>query len=186
LLKKDHNIVEQVFLKEKQINQLEIEIDDLGHSFLALEQPMAVDLRAITMILKINTDLERIADHAVNISERVLFIIEQPSWNIETFHLPEMAREVQEILKQAIDSFVHEDAVLAQSVLMRDDRVDSYNDSLHIQLEEMIQRNPSQSKIGMMLARIGHELERIADLANNIAEDVLYMKQGKEVRHHRT
>lgn len=182
LTKRNANFADLVFAKEKVVNLMEIEIDDIGHSLLALAQPMAGDLRMITTMLKINTNLERIADHAVNIAERVQMIIQEPELKIDV-PIPQMAENVQHILKDAVESFIQENATLAQSVLRRDDEVDNYNDSIYQQIEALIQVDSTMTRTGMMLVRIGHDLERIGDLANNIAEDVVYMKQGKEVRH---
>lgn len=183
LLNRSSELAEVVFEEEKEINRLELEIDDKGHGLLALGQPMAVDLRSITMILKINTDLERMGDHAVNIAERVLILIKEPPIRIN-IHLPEMAAATQKMVKDALDSFVNGDTQLARSVLKRDDEVDSYNDGLYVQVERLMEKDPSVIKTGTSLIMISHNLERIGDLANNIAEDVIYMKQGKEVRHH--
>ncbi len=183
LLNRNGELAELVFEEEKIINQLEIDIDDKGHSLLALGQPMAVDLRMITMVLKINTDLERMGDHAVNIAERVLMMIKEPPIRMN-IHLPEMASAAQKMVKDALDSFVNGDAQLARSVLKRDDEVDAYNDGLYVQVERLMEKDASVIKTGTSLIMIGHNLERIADLANNIAEDVIYIKQGKEVRHH--
>lgn len=183
LLNRNGELAELVFEEEKTINQLELEIDDKGHSLLALGQPMAVDLRMITMVLKINTDLERMGDHAVNIAERVLMMIKEPPIRMN-IHLPEMAAAAQKMVKDALDSFVNSDVQLARSVLKRDDEVDAYNDGLYVQVERLMEKDPTIIKTGTSLIMIGHNLERIADLANNIAEDVIYIKQGKEVRHH--
>ncbi len=185
LLKRNINFVALVFEKEKTVNQLEIEIDDIGHSLLALAQPVATDLRVVTTILKINTDLERIADHAVNIAERVRPIVSEPEWPFR-IPIPEMALNVQKTLKDAVESFVKEDAILARSVLKRDDEIDNYNNTIYNQIEKLMESDPLFIRTGLKLVRIGHDLERIGDLANNIAEDVVYMKQGKEVRHHMT
>ncbi len=183
LLKRNSDFAASVFAKEKVVNLLEIEIDDLGHSLLALAQPMAVDLRVVTSILKMNTDLERIADHAVNIAERALQLIHEPDLDLLNLPLPQMASNVQTILRDAIESFIQENEALAQGVLKRDDEVDRDHDSIAQMVEALIQNNPTLAKTGMLLVRIGHDLERIGDLSNNIAEDVVYMKQGKEVRH---
>lgn len=184
VLQRNEDLAEEVFREEKIINRLEIEIDDRGHSFLALEQPMASDLRLLTMILKIDTDLERMGDHAVNIAERALFLAKEPPLKMmEMIYLPEMAEAVQRMLKDALDSFIHEEVCRARNVLERDDEVDALNDNLYLQLGKMMAKDPMIVKTGMNLVMIGHNLERIADLANNIAEDVIYMKEGKEVRH---
>lgn len=182
LLKRNADFAELVFAKEKVVNLLEIEIDEKGHSLMTLSQPVAVDFRMITTILKININLERISDHAVNIAERVKALAQEPEW-LSELPIGQMAANVQNVLHDAIESFVHEDAALAQSVLRRDDEVDGYHDQIYNRLVEMIQEMPAMTKTGMKLVRIVHDLERIGDLANNIAEDVVYMKQGKEVRH---
>ncbi len=183
LLQRDAALAEKVFEDEKLINQFEIEIDDMGHGLMALDQPMAADLRLITAILKINTDLERMGDHAINIAERVPLVIGEPPLE-KIVDLPEMAALVQKMLRDALDSFVQGNPVLAEEVLTRDDRVDAYNDSLYAQLQKLMEKDPSAIKVGMIIVRVGHDLERVADLANNIAEGVIYLKQGKEVRHH--
>ncbi len=183
LLDRNLELAAQVFEEEKDINQLEIEIDDKGHALLALCQPMAVDLRLIAAILKINTDLERMGDHAVNIAERAISLIKETPFMVNV-RLPEMAIATKKMLRDALDSFVDGNVDLAQNVLKRDDEVDNYNDNLYAQLEKLMEKNPVLVKSGMNIVMVGHNLERIADLANNIAEGAIYMKQGKEVRHH--
>lgn len=183
LLKRDNILAQQVIAGDQVINQLEMEIDDLGHSLLALGQPMAVDLRVITAILKINTDLERMGDHAVNIAERTLNILKEAPLK-EPIPIPEMAQAAQKMVRDALDSFVSGDITEARNVLQRDDEVDTFNDQVNISVEELMGKNPDMVKIGLNLIIIAHNLERVGDLANNIAEDVIYMRQGKEVRHH--
>jgi phosphate transport system protein len=183
LIEKDSRLSKQVFEEEKKINEFEIRIDDQGHNLFALGQPMAVDLRLITAILKMNTDLERIGDHAVNIAERAVILAGEPPLE-RLVQVPEMAQAVQKMFKDALESFINSDITLAQNVLIRDDEVDAYNDSLYLQLQKLMEKDSSMIKTGMLLVRVGHDLERIGDLANNIAEDVIYLKQGKEVRHH--
>ena len=183
LFERDEDLANSVFQDEKIINQAELEIDGDGHSLLALGQPMASDLRTISMILKINTDLERMGDHAVNIAERALLLLKEPPLNMN-IHLPEMAVAAQGMVHDALDSFVTGEIGLARSVLKRDDEVDAYNDGLYYQLTTIMEKDSNLTKLGINLVMIGHNIERIADLANNIAEDVIYMKQGKEVRHH--
>lgn len=182
LLERSSCLAEEVFPLEQQINQLEIEIDDQGHSLMAIGQPVATDLRLITAILKINTDLERLGDHAVNIAERTIILSGEPP--IETnLHLPEMVNACRLMLKDAINAFVMGDVKLAQNILRRDDEVDTYNDELYLKVQSLMEKDPLIVKTGMKLVRISHDLERIADLANNIAEDVVYVQQGKDVRH---
>lgn len=182
LLLRNSDLAGTVIKNEEQINRHEIEIDEQGHQLVALFQPMAVDLRILVMILKINTDLERMGDHAVNIAERALFLNEEPP--LETnLHLREMADGAIQMASDALRAFSFGDAALARVVLKQDDRVDSYNDSLYARLADLMEKDPVIAKIGMNLFMVGHNLERIADLAVNIAENVIYMKRGEEVRH---
>lgn len=184
LLLRDDKLAAEVIEGEEVINNLEIEIDDKGHSLFALGQPMAVDLRLTTMILKMNTDLERIGDHAVNIAEKTLFILKNPEIKMDD-SLQKMVYAAQKMLRDALDAFLKEDANLALSVLKRDDEVDNYNRNLYDQLSDIMEAQSSAVEVGINLLMISHNLERIADLACNVAEDVIYLKQGKEVRHHR-
>jgi len=183
LFSRDQALAKEVIDEEKFINRLEIEIDERGHSLFALGQPMAIDLRLITSILKINTDLERMGDHAVNIAERALIVLKEPPVKLN-LNLPEMAKAAQKMLRDVLDAFVNGDVSLARNVLKSDDEVDAFNDNLYRLLEEHMESHDLNIKVGMSLMMIGHNLERIADLSNNIAEDVIYMKQGKDVRHH--
>lgn len=184
LLLRDERLASEVIEGEEGINNLEIEIDDKGHSLFALGQPMAVDLRMITMILKMNTDLERIGDHAVNIAEKTQVILKTPELKIDD-SLQKMAYAAQRMLRDALDAFLKEDVNLALSVLKRDDEVDNYNRNLYDQISDIMEAQSSAVEAGINLLMISHNLERIADLSCNIAEDVIYLKQGKEVRHHR-
>jgi len=184
LLERDPDQIREVFQNEPSINQCEIEIDKEGHECLALGQPMAADLRLVTMILKINTNLERMGDHAFNIAERAQALLREPALEVY-LQIPQMARETLCMVEDALESFQTGDVDLARSVLRRDDTVDAYNDGLYNELEAvLLPKNPAIIKAGMNLVMVGHNLERIADLANNIAEDVIYLKEGKEVRHH--
>lgn len=183
LLKRSSELAAQVLEDEKIINQLEIEIDEKGHALFALCQPVANDLRLLTMILKINTDLERMGDHAVNIAQRNQILMGESILKT-SFPFETMTKDVQRMVRNALDSFMNENVELARKVLASDDAVDDYNDTLYTDMTELMQKDPSQVKQAMSLVMIGHNLERIADLANNIAEDTIYLKQGKEVRHH--
>ena len=183
LIERSEDRVKAVLEDEKVINQLEIEIDESGHTLLALVQPMARDLRLITMILKINTDLERMGDHAVNIAQKSQSLIGEEFLQT-SFPLEAMTDDVQKMVRNALDSFMNEHVDLARKVLSSDDVVDDYNDTLYTDMTELMQADTSKVKQALSLVMIGHNLERIADLANNIAEDTIYLKQGKEVRHH--
>lgn len=182
-LKRSPDLAAEVLENEKTINQLEIEIDEKGHALFALTQPVASDLRLLTMILKINTDLERMGDHAVNIAQKSQSLMGEPFLKM-SFPLEAMTGSVQKMVRNALDSFMNENVDLARKVLASDDAVDDYNDILYTDMTEFMQKDPSRVKQALSLVMIGHNLERIGDLANNIAEDTIYLKQGKEVRHH--
>ena len=182
-LKRSSELATAVFEDEKTINLLEIEIDEKGHALFALSQPVANDLRLLTMILKINTDLERMGDHAVNIAQKSQILIGEVFLKT-SFPLEAMTEDVQKMVRNALDSFMNENVELARKVLANDDTGDDYNDTLYTDMTELMQKDPSKVKQALSLVMIGHNLERIADLANNIAEDTIYLKQGKEVRHH--
>lgn len=183
LLEGKNVLAEEVMEDEKAVNDLEMLIDDQGHSMTALMQPLASDLRLVSMILKMNTDLERIGDHAVNIAERAI-TLHAGNRRTDFFQIPELAKAAQKMLSDAMDAFSKEDLELARSVLKRDDVVDALNDKLYEEVGQHMQKDPAFVKAGMSLVMIGHNLERIADLANNLAEDIFYLKQGREVRHH--
>ena len=183
LLKRSPELAAQVLEDEKLINQLEIEIDERGHALFALAQPVASDLRLLTMILKINTDLERMGDHAVNIAQKSQSLISQPPLQID-FPIHEMAGSTQKMVRDALDCFMNESVDLARKVLQSDDAIDDYNDRLFLDMAAMMEKDSSSIRRALNLVMIGRNLERIADLANNIAEDTIYLKQGKEVRHH--
>lgn len=182
LLSQDAKLAHEVIENEKTVNAMEIEIDGIGHSLFALGQPMAVDLRLISMILKINNDLERMGDHAVNIAEKCLLLLEHPPV-IQEPVLEIMAGSVQKMLRDSLDAFLREDTDLASAVLKRDDEIDALNTKVYHRLSVLMERDSSSVNQGIHLIMIGHNLERIADLAVNISEDVIYLKQGKEVRH---
>lgn len=183
LTERSEERVKAVLEDEKLINSLEIEIDENGHALLALVQPMARDLRLITMILKINTDLERMGDHAVNIAEKSQFLISQPLLQLD-FPLEAMATATQKMVRDALDCFMNENADLARKVLESDDKIDDYNDKLYLDMVALMEKDPQTVRRALSFVMIGRNLERIADLSNNIAEDTIYLKQGKEVRHH--
>ena len=182
-LSRENELVDQVLADEALINQLEIEIDEKGHTLLALAQPVAIDLRLITMILKINTDLERMGDHAVNIAEKSKFLNGQPPLALD-FPFAAMASSVQKMVRDGLDCFMNENLDLARKVLESDDKIDDYNDQLYVAMALLMEEDPTTVRRALSMLMIGRNLERMADLANNIAEDTIYLAQGKEVRHH--
>ena len=183
LSERSEDRVKSVFEDEETINSLEIEIDEKGHTLFALVQPMAGDLRLLTMILKINTDLERMGDHAVNIAEKSQYLFGQPPLKLD-IPMADMARATQKMVRDALDCFMNENVELARKVLQSDDKIDDYNDKIYQDMAGLMEKDSSSVRRALGYVMISRNLERIADLANNIAEDTIYLKQGKEVRHH--
>jgi phosphate transport system protein len=183
LTEEDEERAQQVLLNEARINQLEIEIDDLATGLLALQQPMAKDLRFLTAAIKINNDLERMGDLAVNIVERSLSLLRQPPVK-PLIDIPRMAQLAESMVRQSLDSFVKRDADLARRVLLSDDAVDDLRDVIYRELVSYMERDPSTISRALDLVFVARNLERIADHATNIAEDVLFLVRGIDVRHH--
>jgi phosphate transport system protein len=183
LTQRDQDRAQQVLVSEARINQLEIRIDELATRLLALHQPMARDLRFLTAAIKINNDLERMGDLAVNIVERSLSLISQPPVK-PMIDIPRMAQLAESMVRNSLDSFVKSDAELARSVLVSDDAVDNLRDSITTELIGFMEKDPSTVSRALDLILVARNLERIADHATNIAEDVLFLIQGVDVRHH--
>jgi phosphate transport system protein len=183
LIDQDRALAEEVIRDEPQINQIEMEIDGLATRLLALRQPVARDLRLLTAALKINTDLERIGDLAVHVAERSLSLMHHPLVKPMT-DIPKMASLVQSMLLKCLDAFVQGDAELAHSVLLSDDEVDQLRDAVYAELLQIMQRDPSVLTAAIDLLFVARNLERIGDHATNIAEDVVFLVKGIDVRHH--
>lgn len=183
LVKRDSEMAEEVFKKEKQINDMEIAIDDMCLKLLALRQPMAVDLRFITSAMKIITDLERMGDQAVNIAERALTLNQEPQLK-PYIDIPRMAEITQSMVKDVLDAFVKRDAKLARSVCERDDLVDGLNDQVFRELLTYMIADPKTITRAVHLIIVCRCLERIADHATNIAEDVIFMVEALVIKHH--
>ncbi|MEW5975016.1 MAG: phosphate signaling complex protein PhoU [Acidobacteriota bacterium] len=181
---RDESLAGEVITRiEPQINDLHLELDDRALQLLALQQPMAVDLRLITATMKINSDLERMGDQAVNIAQRALSIITHPRFGPPVDILG-MAHTAQTMVKNALDCFVGRDSRLAQEVVLRDDEVDRYRDVAFRELIASMIKDPTFIQQALDLILISRNLERIADHATNIAEDVIYMVLGRDIRHH--
>jgi len=173
----------EVLDKEAAINRLDIEIDDMALRLLALRQPMATDLRFITSAMKIGSDLERIGDLAVNIAERTLELLKFPQLK-PLIDIPRMAEMSQEMVRDALNAFVNGDAVLAKNVCERDDQVDQLNSQIFRELLTFMMADATTIPRAVDLILVGRHLERIADHATNIGEDVIYMVRGKTIKHH--
>jgi len=174
---------ESVWGNEARINRLEIEIDELAIRLLALQQPIAGDLRFIAAAIKINTDLERMGDLAVNIAQRTVALIEKPATKISA-DIHRMAVFTEEMVRKCLDAFVRRDPELAREVLLSDDRVDKLRTSIYRDAIEFMSQDSGAIAEGVDLILISRHLERIADHATNIAEDTLYLVRGVDVRHH--
>ena len=183
LVERDPGLAQQVLNNESRINQMEIEIDDLAIGLLALEQPVAKDLRFLTSAIKINNDLERMGDLAVNVVERALDLIREPTV-AASVDIPQMATLVESMVRKALDSFVKKESDLARSVLTSDDEVDDWRDTVYRQMIRYMQENPGMIPQCVSMMFVARNLERIADHATNIAEDVLFLIEGIDVRHH--
>jgi len=182
VIHKDRSAAEQVFRNEERINEIEIEIDEFAINLLALQQPMAADLRLIVAALKINTDLERMGDLSVNIALRATSLMEEPVIK-PMIDMPHIAGLVQSMVRKALDAFVNRDADLARSVLASDDAVDSLRSACYHELVSFMEKDPQNIRQALDLLAVTRNLERIADHSTNIAEDVLFLVKGVDVRH---
>jgi phosphate transport system protein len=182
VVEKDEELAQQVLRNEARINDLEIEIDDLAISLLALQQPVAADLRLITVAIKINNDLERMGDLAVNIAHRALDLIREQVIR-PMVDIPHIAGLVQSMVRKSLDSFVNRDSELARSVLSADDAVDSLRTASYHELVSYMEKDSSNIPQALNLWSVVRNLERIADHSTNIAEDVLFLVKGVDVRH---
>jgi phosphate transport system protein len=184
LVDRDSKLATQVIQHDRDINDLEIEVDEHCHKMLALFQPTAGDMRFITSAMKINSDLERMGDLSVNIAERVLALNEVAPLK-PYIDLPRMAVIAQEMVRSALDSLVSRNVVAAKKVCERDDEVDHLNDQIFRELISFMLEDRANIKRALDLILVARHLERIADHATNVAEDVIYLVEGRDIRHHR-
>jgi phosphate transport system protein len=183
LLEQKASLAQKVFDNENRINTLEIEIDNAILDLLALQQPVASDLRFIIASQKINNDLERIGDHAVNIAESDLNLLKiKPIDSL--LELPKMAATTKGMLRNALDSFILLDPKLAQTVLETDDQIDDLNKAMTFDVIELLKSDQHTIECGLEFIRISRNLERIADISTNIAEEVIFHTQARVVKHH--
>jgi phosphate transport system protein len=183
LMERRLELAEEVIAGDQEVNDLQIEIDDRCLKLLALQQPMASDLRLITAAMKINADLERIGDQAVNIAENAAQLLAHPPLK-PWLDLPRMAEMAQQMTRDALDAFVRRDPALARNVLERDDEVDQLKDQNFRVLLTYMMADPGTIERALALILVARNLERIADHATNIAEDVIFLVEAKDVRHH--
>jgi phosphate transport system protein len=185
LLTRDAGKAEAVLTGDKEVDDLEIEIESMAVELLALQQPMARDLRFIIGAIKVSNDLERVGDHAVNIAECASRLADQPKANITIPEIEDMARRARKMLGDSLDAFIRADGALGRKVCRDDDVVDSLHDSVFRVLLTHMMADPKTITPALELLLVGRNLERIADIATNISEDAVYLAEGKQIKHHR-
>ncbi len=182
LAEREHELIESVLIGDEPINALQLEVDDRCLKLLALHQPMATDLRAVMAAVKINTDLERVGDLAVNIAEAAKRYAMHPPVK-KLIDIPKMADIAQAMLRDALDSYVKRDTALARQVLHQDDSLDALKTQIFRELLSFMLKDPSTIEAALDLILVSRHLERIGDHATNIAEDVIFMVSARDVRH---
>ena len=178
-------LAQEVIRTDEQVNSMEIEIDNLCVKILALYQPEATDLRTVIMIMKVNNDLERIGDHASSISRMALFMAEYPPIK-PLVDIPKMADKAMEMLRESLDAFIRKDERLAVEVCRKDDEVDNYEPQIVRELITFIMSDPSTLNRALRYIYVARHLERVADLATNIAENAYYIATGEMLKHPHT
>ncbi len=181
LIDKNRDYAHQVIRDEARIDQMEIQIDDLATSLIVREQPVARDMRFVVVAIKINTDLERMGDLAVNVVERSLALMDKPLPHVVDF--APISSLVESMVLSALDSFIKRDVQIARGILTSDDAVDLARKQLEQQIVKIMQADPAAIPDALDYQIVGRSLERIADHATNIAEDVIFLVQGVDVRH---
>ncbi len=180
---RDLKLCQKVLDGEADINLAERQIDELAFDLLAMQQPMAVDLRFILAVIKINADLERVGDQAVNVAQRVMDLAALPPAELPA-DIPHMAGVASQMVRRALEAFLTGDAGLAQQVLESDDTVDRLNREIMVAMLAAMKESPEHIRQALDTIIIARNLERIADHATNIAEDVIFWTRGADVRHH--
>jgi len=185
LIEADVRKAEEVIAADEEIDRMEMQVEDQAVHLFALQQPVAVDLRFLVAALKINNDLERIGDHAVNIAEGALRLAGQKPFK-PFIDIPYMAEVAMSMLKQSLDAFVNRDAELAKRVIKKDDILDEKNMSIIRELLTYMAEHPSLITYCLELISISKNLERVGDLATNICEDTIFIAEARWVKHHAT
>ena len=184
LIDRDRETAEAVIAGDKAINTLEVEIEQLAVSLLALQQPMARDLRFIVGTIKVSSDLERVGDHAVNIAESALHLIDEGGSLTPIPELEDMTRRARSMLRDALDAFTRADGALGREVCKADDAVDALHNSVFRILLTHMMEDARTITPSLELLLVSRNLERVADLATNIGEDAVYLAEGKQIKHH--
>jgi phosphate transport system protein len=179
---RDSSLAQKVIYGDPEVDRMDVDLEEDCLKLLALYQPVAIDLRFIVSVIKINSELERIGDLAVNIGERAVFLADQKPMDL-AFDFPSMSEKVMVMLKNSLDALVNMNAAAAAQVIEADDDIDSLNRNMYETTQRGIRKHPDRVESLMHLWSVSRHLERIADHATNIAEDVIYMIQGTIVRH---
>lgn len=182
LVKHDERLAQQVAEGDDEVDEMEVDVEEDCLKILALYQPVAIDLRFVVAVLKMNNDLERMADTSVNIARRAEYLANWP--NIEVpLPLTEMAQKVQTMVQESLDALIQSDATLARKVCVADREVDQLNRQMHVDIQRDMKEHPDQIERLIHTLSVSRHLERIGDLATNVAEDVIYTVEGEIVRH---
>ena len=184
LLTRDVGKAQAVIEADSEIDHMELEVEQLAVALLALQQPMARDLRFLVSAIKVTSDLERVGDHAVNIAQSALRLHELPTRVSPEPSMAEMAKRARGMLADALDAFVRADGTLGRDVCRRDDDVDAMHDALFRVLLTHMMADPRTINPGLELLLVSRNLERVADLATNIGEDAVFLAEGKQIKHH--
>jgi phosphate transport system protein len=184
LLERNRELAESVIASDRILNRLEIEIEQLAISLLALQQPMARDLRSIVGTIKVSGDLERVGDHAVNIAESTLRLADEGDEITPSPELEDMARRARAMLADALEAFIHADGAKGRDVCKADDAVDALHNSVFRILLTHMMEDARTITPSLELLLVSRNLERVADLATNIGEDAVYLAEGKQIKHH--
>ncbi len=182
LINHDERLINEVIQSDSAIDRMEVDIEEHCLKILALYQPVAIDLRFIIAVLKINNELERVGDIAVNIAERAAFLCKNKDFEIP-YDVRGMATKVEAMLTRSIDALVHMDVKMAHQIRTEDDDVDEYNREMYARVKDMLVKSPEDINCMLHAVSAGRHLERIADHACNIAEDVIYLVDAEIVRH---
>jgi phosphate transport system protein len=185
LVERDADLAHTVEQRDAEVDRREVEVEEECLKALALHQPVAIDLRFVVAVLKMNNDLERVGDLAVNIARKAAAVAGQPAMELP-FDLSAMWEKTRSMLRDSIDALINRDAALAHNVCARDDAVDQAKHQIRLSAEEMMKARPERISVMLSLLAVSRNLERIADHATNIAEDVVYMVEGHIMRHRAT
>ena len=182
VVKRDAKLALEVVEGDEEIDQMEVDVEEDCLKILALYQPVAIDLRFVVAVLKINNDLERMADHAVNIARRAEYLTTYPDATLP-LDLEVMVQKTQTMVRESLDAFVRQDKGLARQVCAADKEVDQLNRQMHVLIQQQIRANPERVEQLIHQLSVSRQLERISDLATNVAEDVVYTVEGVIIRH---